>query len=80
MAELGPAAPSFHEQIGALARDLDVEVIAVGPLARSYGGRWFESVDTLLDELSQLVASEDALLVKASRSMGLEVVVEALVP
>ena len=80
MAELGPAAPSFHEQIGALARDLDVEVIAVGPLARSYGGRWFESVDDLLDELSQLVASEDALLVKASRSMGLEVVVEALVP
>ena len=80
MAELGPAGPAFHEQIGALARDLGVEVIAVGPLARSYGGRWFDSVSPLLAELSELVSRDDALLVKASRSMGLEVVVEALVP
>ena len=80
MAELGPAGPSFHEQIGALARDLSIEVIAVGPLARSYGGRWFETADGVLAELSELVSGDDALLVKASRSMHLEVVVEALVP
>jgi UDP-N-acetylmuramoyl-tripeptide--D-alanyl-D-alanine ligase len=80
MAELGPTAASFHEQIGALARNLGVEVIAVGPLARSYGGLWFDSVETMLVALSDLVGSDDALLVKASRSMGLEVVVRALVP
>ena len=80
MAELGPAGPSFHEQIGALARDLSIEVIAVGPLAQSYGGRWFETADGVLAELSGLVSGDDALLVKASRSMHLEVVVEALVP
>ena len=80
MAELGPAAPAFHEQIGALARDLGVEVIAVGPLAQHYGGHWFDSVSPLLAELPDLVSRDDALLVKASRSMGLEVVVRALVP
>ena len=80
MAELGPGAPAFHDQVGAQARELGVEVIAVGPLAKGYGGRWYATPQELLPELSDQVSAGDALLVKASRSQGLEVVVEALVP
>ena len=80
MAELGEAAGHYHEQIGALAHDLGIDVIAVGPLARGYGGRWFDTVQSLMAGLSEAVDPHGALLVKASRSMGLEAVVEALVP
>jgi UDP-N-acetylmuramoyl-tripeptide--D-alanyl-D-alanine ligase len=80
MAELGDTGPAFHMEIGALARELGVEVIAVGPLARGYGGSWFADRDALLAELDGLLHPGDAVLVKGSRSMGLETVVEALAP
>ncbi len=38
MAELGPDAPAFHEEIGELARAKGIApVIGVGELARDYG-------------------------------------------
>ncbi|MGZ4481194.1 MAG: UDP-N-acetylmuramoyl-tripeptide--D-alanyl-D-alanine ligase, partial [Gaiellales bacterium] len=38
MAELGSDAPAYHREIGRLARELGIhQVIAIGPLARSYG-------------------------------------------
>jgi UDP-N-acetylmuramoyl-tripeptide--D-alanyl-D-alanine ligase len=79
MAELGPDGPGHHETIGELARTLGIdEVVAVGPLARGYGGTWVGTVDEAIERLNGLLRPGDAVLVKASRSMGLERVVEEL--
>jgi UDP-N-acetylmuramoyl-tripeptide--D-alanyl-D-alanine ligase len=81
MAELGPGAAVFHRQVGELAAELGIElVVSIGPQARDYGGRWFASVDEALRELPGLLLPDDTVLVKASRSMGLEAVVEAIAP
>jgi UDP-N-acetylmuramoyl-tripeptide--D-alanyl-D-alanine ligase len=79
MAELGPDAGSFHRDVGAAARDLGVDVVvSVGPESRAYGGIWYPTVEAALRELPEVIRRGDAVLVKASRSMGLEAVVEAV--
>ena len=41
MAELGDEAPRYHRELAALARELEIDVLAVGELARGYGaGDW----------------------------------------
>jgi UDP-N-acetylmuramoyl-tripeptide--D-alanyl-D-alanine ligase len=81
MAELGDAGPAYHDQIGALVRELGVErVVAVGPLARAYGGTWYADRQAALAGLAEHVRPGDVVLVKGSRSVGLEAVVEALEP
>jgi UDP-N-acetylmuramoyl-tripeptide--D-alanyl-D-alanine ligase len=81
MAELGGGAAGYHEQIGTLLADLGVErVVAIGPHAKAYGGEWFPSVADALERLGDLIDPGDAVLVKASRSMGLEAAVEAIAP
>ena len=83
MAELGPDAPAFHARIGkAAAGNADV-LIAVGPLAQEYLGgvaeeRHVATVDDALAALDELVRPGDVVLVKASRSAGLERIAEAL--
>jgi UDP-N-acetylmuramoyl-tripeptide--D-alanyl-D-alanine ligase len=74
MAELGPGAPGFHREIGALAAELGVRVIAVGPLARDYGGRWAADAAEAAAVLADEVRPGDVVLVKGSRSVGLEAV------
>jgi UDP-N-acetylmuramoyl-tripeptide--D-alanyl-D-alanine ligase len=79
MAELGANAPSYHEEVGALVRELGIEhVISVGELAQAYGGDWVagaaEAAALLRDELRP----GDVVLVKGSRSVGLEAVAENL--
>ena len=37
MAELGEHAERYHREVGELARELGIEVVAVGELARGYG-------------------------------------------
>jgi UDP-N-acetylmuramoyl-tripeptide--D-alanyl-D-alanine ligase len=80
MAELGPDAPAFHESIGASARSLGVEVVVgVGELARGYGpASWAPDADAAVPLVHSLVRPGDAVLVKGSRAMGLEVVSNAL--
>jgi UDP-N-acetylmuramoyl-tripeptide--D-alanyl-D-alanine ligase len=81
MAELGSGAEDFHRQIGGLARELGTELtIGIGPLARGYDGLWFATVKEALAALPSLLQPQDAVLVKGSRSMGLEAVVEAIAP
>jgi UDP-N-acetylmuramoyl-tripeptide--D-alanyl-D-alanine ligase len=81
MAELGDEAPGYHKEIGALLRELDVsDVIAVGPLARDYGGEWVATAADAATELRSRLRPGDVVLVKGSRSVGLETVAENLTP
>lgn len=85
MAELGGDAELLHAHTGWVIREAGVEnLLATGSLARhvvkSYGenGRWFETIEELNKELQASVGEGDVVLVKGSRSMGMERVVEAL--
>jgi UDP-N-acetylmuramyl pentapeptide synthase len=79
MAELGDEAPAYHREIGALLTELGVvDVIAVGPLARDYGGDWVASADEAAIRLRAELRPGDVVLVKGSRSVGLEAVAENL--
>jgi UDP-N-acetylmuramoyl-tripeptide--D-alanyl-D-alanine ligase len=75
MAELGPSSDAEHRAVGALARDLGVEVIAVGVPA--YGGTTVGDVDDVPGALGP-VGEGDAVLLKGSRVAGLERLVEVL--
>jgi UDP-N-acetylmuramoyl-tripeptide--D-alanyl-D-alanine ligase len=79
MAELGAGAPGYHEQVGALVRELGVErVISVGELARAYGGEWVATAAEAARRLEDELRPGDVVLVKGSRSVGLEAVAENL--
>ncbi|HWH06884.1 MAG TPA: UDP-N-acetylmuramoyl-tripeptide--D-alanyl-D-alanine ligase [Gaiellaceae bacterium] len=79
MAELGGQAESFHREIGELARQLGVEVLAVGELARAYdAAAWVPDADAALALLRERLEPGDAVLVKASRAAALEGIAPAL--
>jgi UDP-N-acetylmuramoyl-tripeptide--D-alanyl-D-alanine ligase len=78
MAELGADAAGYHEEIGREAQNVDV-VIGVGELARLYDPDvWAPDAPAALERARELVRPDDAILVKGSRSVGLESVVEGL--
>jgi UDP-N-acetylmuramoyl-tripeptide--D-alanyl-D-alanine ligase len=88
MLELGDHSRAEHEAIGRLAVDCDVDiVIAVGAAAQpiadgtaAAGGQVIavEDVDGALAAVTEHARKGDAVLVKASRAVGLERVAEAL--
>ena len=87
MAELGAGAAAYHREVGAAASRAGVDVLlAVGPLARSYlegargvpSTRWAPTVEQGLAALRQILQPGDFVLVKGSRSMGLEAICEAV--
>lgn len=87
MAELGSGAASYHREIGAVASRVGVDaLVAVGPFARAYleGARgipvtrWAATVEGGLSALRQVLRPGDCVLVKGSRSMGLEAIGEAV--
>jgi UDP-N-acetylmuramoyl-tripeptide--D-alanyl-D-alanine ligase len=80
MGELGPESPSFHREVGEHARAAGIDfVIGVGAPARDY-----DPDELVADpgEAAELLAARlepgDAVLVKGSRSAGLEAVAEQL--
>jgi UDP-N-acetylmuramoyl-tripeptide--D-alanyl-D-alanine ligase len=81
MAELGPGASGYHREVGESARAGGIDLlIGVGEPARDYGP------DELLgtpEEAAEWLAAQaepgDTILVKGSRSAGLEAVAETLV-
>jgi UDP-N-acetylmuramoyl-tripeptide--D-alanyl-D-alanine ligase len=78
MAELGPEASRYHREIGELLDPFD-HVIAVGDLARGYGtGEWVQDADEAAKRLAELLQPGDVVLVKGSRSVGLERVAQKL--
>jgi UDP-N-acetylmuramoyl-tripeptide--D-alanyl-D-alanine ligase len=85
MGEVGTQGPEFHEEIGAYAASRGIETVLVtGALARHMtgaGAQHFEQFDELLAALDkQLGSKSDAtVLVKGSRFMKMERVVQHLV-
>ena len=85
MAELGEGEFRFHEEAGALAREYGVaRLFATGPRARhavdafGEGGAHFDDQTDLINALRTSVDSGATVLVKGSRSMHMERVVDAL--
>lgn len=80
MAELGPDGPNYHAEIGALARDRGIEVlIGIGDLARDYAPDvWAPDPESGAERVASMLRPGDVALVKASRSVGLERLTDAL--
>jgi UDP-N-acetylmuramoyl-tripeptide--D-alanyl-D-alanine ligase len=91
MKELGPDSAVEHDTIGRLAVRLNIaNLVVVGDGARamhlaaahegSWNGesRWVPDVGAAVEAVRASVAPGDVVLVKASRSVGLEAVAEAL--
>jgi UDP-N-acetylmuramoyl-tripeptide--D-alanyl-D-alanine ligase len=79
MAELGPYAEEGHREVGrAVAEAAPDVVIAVGPLARAYGGRWVATRDEAIAALREELRPGDCVLVKGARALGLEGIAAAL--
>jgi UDP-N-acetylmuramoyl-tripeptide--D-alanyl-D-alanine ligase len=80
MAELGPEGPSFHEEIGALVRERGIEpLLGVGELARDYSpDRWVADPAAAVEEIAAQLGPGDVILVKGSRSVGLELFTDEL--
>lgn len=85
MGELGVDAPKMHAEIGAYAKEAGIEkLFALGTLTKNavnaFGSKatYFESLETLADALKQSMGTAVTVLVKGSRSMKMERVVEAV--
>ncbi len=74
MAELGPGGPGFHREVGAHARAAGVDlVLGVGLPARDYDpDELVADPGEAAELLAELLAPGDAVLIKGSRSAGLE--------
>ena len=80
MAELGPDGPGYHREIGAHARELGIgPVIGVGEMARDYApDEWAADPEAGAELADGLLADGDAVLIKGSRSVGLELLTDSL--
>jgi len=73
MAELGASAQTYHREIGELAAELGIDIIGVGEPARAYEPvAWAPTPDEALALARAMIEPDDAVLVKASRAVGLE--------
>ena len=80
MAELGPEQDHFHAEIGDHARRLGIDtVVGVGPVAREYRpDRWAGDTAEAAETVEALLSPDAKVLVKGSRSAGLEAVTARL--
>ncbi len=85
MAELGDEAPEFHRQAAKLVREHGVDrLLTIGELSRlttisfGEGAEHHASMDELVESLGESLDPQTTVLIKGSRSMGLERVVAAL--
>jgi UDP-N-acetylmuramoyl-tripeptide--D-alanyl-D-alanine ligase len=83
MAELGDAAPDIHRRVGELAQRLGIHrLFAVGDLSRhavagfGEGAKHYPSQEALIDDLLGCMHDDMTVLVKGSRVMRMERVVE----
>jgi UDP-N-acetylmuramoyl-tripeptide--D-alanyl-D-alanine ligase len=80
MAELGPRAADYHREAAAHARDLGIDrLVGVGELARDYApDGWAPDPEAAVPLVRDLLSEGDAVLVKGSRSVGMEVFTDTL--
>jgi UDP-N-acetylmuramoyl-tripeptide--D-alanyl-D-alanine ligase len=85
MGELGEEGPALHAQIGLAAREAGVErLFGLGDLAREAvrafgaGGIYYERIEELLADVENALAPDVTVLVKGSRAMQMERVVNSL--
>ena len=79
MAELGDSSAAYHAGVADLARELGVQVLAVGETARAYDAvDWVADAAAAVEQLADALRPGDVVLVKASRAVGLEGVAPAL--
>lgn len=85
MAELGDAASEIHRRAGKLAKDLGISrLYALGELSRlavesfGKGGKHFPSREALIETMHECLSAHTTVLVKGSRVMHLEQVVQAI--
>ena len=73
MAELGDYAPAGHSEVARAVAEMSPDVvIAVGPLARVYGGRWVPDRDAALELLRAELRPGDCVLLKGARVLELD--------
>ncbi|MDN0075030.1 UDP-N-acetylmuramoyl-tripeptide--D-alanyl-D-alanine ligase [Crenobacter sp. SG2303] len=84
--ELGDTAPALHAEVGAYARERGIErLLTLGPLARraaeafGNGAEAFDELPALLAALDAELKTDATVLVKGSRFMKMERVVDHLV-
>jgi UDP-N-acetylmuramoyl-tripeptide--D-alanyl-D-alanine ligase len=84
MGELGDEAAALHAQIGAYASNCCDVLLCIGDLSRetasAFGdrARHFTNLDDAAQALGPMLGSDTTVLVKASRFMGLDRLVEML--
>lgn len=85
MAELGEEALAAHQQVGAYAKAHNIQhLLATGKLSAqavaSFGeqGQWFASKEQLAEYLLEHTGAADVVLVKGSRSAGMESIIDVL--
>jgi UDP-N-acetylmuramoyl-tripeptide--D-alanyl-D-alanine ligase len=85
MGEVGEQGPAFHREIGAYAAARGIEsLLCLGAATRECvaafgaGARHFESIDALIEAARAAATAGATLLVKGSRFMRMERVVQAL--
>ena len=85
MMELGDDAPALHREVGETARTFGIDrLFALGELSRhtveGFGenATWYSNVDALIEDIAPDLERSVNVLVKGSRSMRMEVVVNAL--
>ncbi len=85
MLELGSDETALHARLGTELHDAGIDrVLATGPLSKhtvsGFGNNahWYDSVEKLVKALAPTISKESNVLVKGSRSMRMERVVDAL--
>lgn len=79
MRELGKFSKQAHQTVGKMAREVFDVVVAVGQESKVMDADyWFSDAASALPPIKQLIKEGDLILVKASHSIGLEKIVDAL--
>jgi UDP-N-acetylmuramoyl-tripeptide--D-alanyl-D-alanine ligase len=83
MLDLGPEEENLHAQVGDYAKSAGVDVLlATGPrsqaTAKAFGGTWLETKEELYQRLLPYLEEDCTILIKGSRAMAMDKLVQAL--
>ncbi len=79
MGEVGDQGPQFHAEVGEYARARGIpQLLTLGEQSRAMGGLHFEAIDALQQDVLGRLPAVASVLVKGSRFMKMERVVDAI--